>query len=597
MAMSKRILSIVSCLALCIGLMPPMAFADGGDYEGAFESVKDESDYFDNDDVGERAEEPFWFNVVADANQTTSEESESFSTPAGFGGAQAKASYDNSSATATVNGDVTAGLTGVSVYARYGKATVDAGDVTAETAGQFGAIVSGWYEKGTATATLGDIVAGAGIRVDANRGGTASLDAGNVKAIKGDAANFNANSISTSGGGQAVVKLGNVTSASSGLVLSARGDASKTTAEAYFITADEGGLLVTNSGGTISARVRDVDAKKNALSVRSQGGQSAVFVDGDAVSSEENGLVYVKPGGGDGVDKVLVTGTIEGATNGVVIYPSTASLDLSVWQIKAGSGSVISGDDEVSTFAKAVSYIVKLEQQEGATLFASKADGTALDKKYADNGQDGYEVAHEGEKVILRVDVQEGYELKGAYNGRGEMVPLLKDDNGDYYTIVPRGGGVYLCVILEGGEGEEITVVPDAKALVTGVSIGSEPDEPAAASSQRKPLASSNQLWPLLTYKGVEIDEVKLEMDGQTPMLRTSLTNTNDNDVEFDCGKFKVVKVDDDEEIAFDTKTKQLKANEADVKCEYKADEGAMKAGDRAYVFYDGQLLGTFTVK
>lgn len=102
---------------------------------------------------------------------------------------------------------------------------------------------------------------------------------------------------------------------------------------------------------------------------------------------------------------------------------------------------------------------------------------------------------------------------------------------------------------------------------------------------------------PLLTYKGVEINTVKLEMDGQTPMLRTTLSNTNDRDVEFDCDKFKVVKVDDDSEVAFKAEEpKKLKANEANVECELKAEENAMQAGDRAYVFYDDQLLGTFTV-
>lgn len=585
----KRVL--VGMLALCMSLMmvPATAFAVQGVGDDTAAVDEKEAKYFDPENPERADDEVFAFNVVAsEANQSPSETRASVEAGEESGGVQARADKANWSATATVSGDVDAGKTGVSVYARRGDATVKAGDVTAETAGQFGAVVSGWYEAGAATATLGDVVAGAGIRVDANRGGTASLEAGNVEATKGDADNFNANSISTSGGGQANVKLGNVSSASSGLVISARGDASKTMVEAYFVIADEGGLLVTNSGGTISAKVMGVDAKGNALSIRNQGGQSTVVVGGCASSSEENGLVYVKPGGGEGADKVLVTDTIEGATNGVVIYPSTANLDLTTWQIKAGSGDIIKGDDEAGTFAKTVSYIVMVEQQEGATLTARKADGTALDKKYADNGQGGYEVAREGDKVILKVDVQEGYDLKGAYNGKGEMVPLLKDDNGDYYTIVPRGGGVYLCVVLEGGEGEEITVVPDPITLVSGASVGGGSDEPAPA---------SDQYGPLLTYKGVEINEVKLEMDGQTPMLRTVLTNTNDNDVEFDCEKFKVLNVDDDSEIAFDTEAKQLKANEADVKCEFKADEGAMQSGDRAYVFYAGQLLGTFTVE
>ena len=80
-------------------------------------------------------------------------------------------------------------------------------------------------------------------------------------------------------------------------------------------------------------------------------------------------------------------------------------------------------------------------------------------------------------------------------------------------------------------------------------------------------------------------------------MLRAMLSNTNDRDVTFDCDKFKVIKVDDDSEVALKAEgPKELKANEANVKCELKAEENAMQAGDRAYVFYDDQLLGTFTV-
>jgi len=80
-------------------------------------------------------------------------------------------------------------------------------------------------------------------------------------------------------------------------------------------------------------------------------------------------------------------------------------------------------------------------------------------------------------------------------------------------------------------------------------------------------------------------------------MLRTTLSNTNDHDATFDCDKFKVVKVDDSSQVALKAEgPKELKANEANVKCDLKAEDNAMQAGDKAYVFYDDQLLGAFTV-
>ena len=53
-------------------------------------------------------------------------------------------------------------------------------------------------------------------------------------------------------------------------------------------------------------------------------------------------------------------------------------------------------------------------------------------------------MAKEGDNVILKIAIADGYKLNGAYNGLGEKVALLQDSNGDYYVIVPKGGGVYL---------------------------------------------------------------------------------------------------------------------------------------------------------
>lgn len=99
-------------------------------------------------------------------------------------------------------------------------------------------------------------------------------------------------------------------------------------------------------------------------------------------------------------------------------------------------------------------------------------------------------------------------------------------------------------------------------------------------------------------------------MRGQVPTLRVTLSNTNGRDAEFDCGKFKVVNADDGSVIAFKmknenearikdegkTEVKMLAANAAGIELELIADANACKAGDRVNVFYDDQLLGTFTV-
>ena len=64
----------------------------------------------------------------------------------------------------------------------------------------------------------------------------------------------------------------------------------------------------------------------------------------------------------------------------------------------------------------------------------------------------GYDTATENSTVTLKVKVPDGYTLTGAYNGVGEKIALEKDPDGNYYVVVPRGGGVYLSVELEKDE-------------------------------------------------------------------------------------------------------------------------------------------------
>ncbi len=107
----------------------------------------------------------------------------------------------------------------------------------------------------------------------------------------------------------------------------------------------------------------------------------------------------------------------------------------------------------------------------GGTVRATKADGSPLDRKFSEDsglygdmldlieqltGEEaalvdevGFAIAHETDKVLLKVDLEKGYKVAGAYNGMGERVELNVDDNGDYYVIVERGGGIYLSVDLE----------------------------------------------------------------------------------------------------------------------------------------------------
>ena len=49
----------------------------------------------------------------------------------------------------------------------------------------------------------------------------------------------------------------------------------------------------------------------------------------------------------------------------------------------------------------------------------------------------------------MKINVYDGYTLTGVYNGKGERTAVGQDAAGNYYIMVPKGGGVYLSVTLE----------------------------------------------------------------------------------------------------------------------------------------------------
>ena len=148
---------------------------------------------------------------------------------------------------------------------------------------------------------------------------------------------------------------------------------------------------------------------------------------------------------------IIIDGTLEGKNHAVVLNQESVAdnLTLTVWEIKPNAdGSVaeygqIDANGELQTteatdVEKEIQYIIRLEQpQSGGTL------STVGTFEY-----EGYTVAHEGDTVILKINLEPGYEIVDAYNGTDIQVSLLQDANGEYYLVVPRGGAVLLSVKL-----------------------------------------------------------------------------------------------------------------------------------------------------
>ena len=197
------------------------------------------------------------------------------------------------------------------------------------------------------------------------------------------------------------------------------------------------------------------------------GSHNTVITGGD-VSGEDVGVMSTTMN--SGYNEAVIEGTLSGRLIGVGLSVDPDEEDekvnlndknftLSVWKIETDDDGYVAGDytyDETGTvtgieqdeaFEKTIRYIIKLDQpRAGATLSAADENGNPLGKVQG-IGND-YDWAYEGDTVLLKIDLQDGYMITGAFGDEGRSVSLLQDTDGNYYAVVPKGGGVMLSVTL-----------------------------------------------------------------------------------------------------------------------------------------------------
>ena len=169
-------------------------------------------------------------------------------------------------------------------------------------------------------------------------------------------------------------------------------------------------------------------------------------------ASKDAGLVLK----GEGEFDILITGTLKSDGTPILIDKEVnpEEVSITVWKIEKSAGSTndkdnhivkegIRGEDPAVTdksnkVESEIKYIIRIEPSQESLIRLSGV-GESHDLP----------VANEGESVTLKIAVPDGYKLIGAYNGIGKKALLRKDEQGDYYVTVPRGGGVYLSAELE----------------------------------------------------------------------------------------------------------------------------------------------------
>lgn len=211
--------------------------------------------------------------------------------------------------------------------------------------------------------------------------------------------------------------------------------------------------------------------------------KTKIVVNGDVTGGKQFdrnhlvGIVAGIPRGGE--MNILITGTLSSENSYAPIYHTdrkSDGLNITVWKIEPkveGDKEIIATDSftdgEDTELESKIRYIIKMEQPASEGSFGvTDESGTALSKV------DGWSWAHEGDKVMLKAS--DGYVITGAYNGQGNKIALEKDAAGNYYIIVPRGGGVYLSVDMD-----KAAVLVDNPVSVQKVSSSSEQKSSASA--------------------------------------------------------------------------------------------------------------------
>ena len=170
---------------------------------------------------------------------------------------------------------------------------------------------------------------------------------------------------------------------------------------------------------------------------------------GDAsVSGDEYGLLIESENPNLSAD-LFIDGTLYGELAGVCVSETavTDQLMLTVWKIECGDNNHVAAtlnnegnlSENLDFEENNIQYIIRMEQPEEGGSFT--VDGAS---QYQD-----YDVARKDQKITLKITIQDGFEIAGAYNGSDNPVALLLGDDGNYYLVVPNGGGIDLSVSLK----------------------------------------------------------------------------------------------------------------------------------------------------
>ena len=218
-----------------------------------------------------------------------------------------------------------------------------------------------------------------------------------------------------------------------------------------------------------------VEASEGNLEIDIQGnikqngpiGQAVVYEDsGDASAkahtainvgkdiTADNTAVYVSKSSDSSQMSLQVQGTVSGGEHNIVLVgeSKTENLDITVWKVDISDNKNVVETEKTETVneqpkytylrneeaEKKINYIIKVDQPSdyGINLSGTTKNSNNLD------------TAHEGDKVFLKVDIPQGYNVEFYDINKNSSYSIVPNGYGGAYLVVPRGGGVQVGVTL-----------------------------------------------------------------------------------------------------------------------------------------------------
>ncbi len=151
---------------------------------------------------------------------------------------------------------------------------------------------------------------------------------------------------------------------------------------------------------------------------------------------------------------VVAEGTLTAGSESAIAFAGDPdNISLTIWKAEVETGKSIvkesvayegattyESNSNSQALERSIHYIIKVDTSQEIAL------GNVSVQRYTtpDGQVISYDTAKENEQVAVRLTIPDGYELKGVFSDKDRTTSLEKDNDGNYYLIVPKGGGVYV---------------------------------------------------------------------------------------------------------------------------------------------------------